>query len=145
GRSIGNKAGGEMSIYRFASAALVCAAVLAPSGLRAQTYPSKPIHFVLPYIPGGIIDTAGRHLALRLSESLGQPVVPENRPGAGGRCRCGGALGAGRLHDAADGSRARLQPDAATGRPLRPVQGTSGGLDRRLLAGGDRRVAQAAG
>jgi len=73
-----------MSMYRFASAALICAAVLAPSALRAQTYPSKPIHFILPYIPGGIIDTAGRHLALRLSESLGQSVVPENRPGAGG-------------------------------------------------------------
>jgi tripartite-type tricarboxylate transporter receptor subunit TctC len=73
-----------MSIYRFASAALLCTAMLPPSGLRAQTYPSKPIHFVLPYIPGGIIDTAVRHLALRLSESLGQSVVPENRPGAGG-------------------------------------------------------------
>jgi tripartite-type tricarboxylate transporter receptor subunit TctC len=73
-----------MSMYRFASAALICAAVLAPSALRAQTYPSKPIHFILPYIPGGIIDTAGRHLALRLSDSLGQSVVPENRPGAGG-------------------------------------------------------------
>src|SRR5215472_3536324 len=56
----------------------------APSASSAQTYPSKPIHFILPYTPGGIIDTAGRHLALRLSESLGQSVVPENRPGAGG-------------------------------------------------------------
>src|SRR5262245_16425296 len=72
-----------MSI-RFALAALICSAVLAPSALCAQTYPSKPIHFILPYIPGGIIDTAGRHLALRLSESLGQSVIPENRPGAGG-------------------------------------------------------------
>src|ERR1700745_2838141 len=72
-----------MSMYRFALVALLCAAAL-PSPSRAQTYPSKPIHFVLPYIPGGIIDTAGRHLALRLSESLGQSVVPENRPGAGG-------------------------------------------------------------
>ena len=73
-----------MSIFRFASAALICAAVLTPPTSQAQTYPSKPIHFILPYIPGGIIDTAGRHLALRLSESLGQSVVPENRPGAGG-------------------------------------------------------------
>ena len=72
-----------MSMYRFALAALVCAAAL-PSPSRAQSYPSKPIHFVLPYVPGGIIDTAGRHLAVRLSERLGQSVVPENRPGAGG-------------------------------------------------------------
>ena len=73
-----------MSIFRFASAALIGAAVLTPPTSQAQTYPSKPIHFILPYIPGGIIDTAGRHLALRLSESLGQSVAPENRPGAGG-------------------------------------------------------------
>jgi tripartite-type tricarboxylate transporter receptor subunit TctC len=73
-----------MSMYRFALATWVCATMLAPSDLRAQSYPSKPIHFVLPYVPGGIIDTAGRHLALRLSEGLGQSVVPENRPGAGG-------------------------------------------------------------
>ncbi len=73
-----------MSMHRFALAALFCSAVLAPSALTAQTYPSKPIHFILPYVPGGIIDTAGRNLALRLSESLGVSVVPENRPGAGG-------------------------------------------------------------
>ena len=69
---------------RFAAAALLCSVVLAPSTVAAQTYPSKPIRLVLPYVPGGIIDTAGRNLALRLSESLGQSVVAENRPGAGG-------------------------------------------------------------
>src|SRR6516162_1019020 len=73
-----------MSMHRFALAALFCSAVLAPSALSAQSYPSKPIHFILPYVPGGIIDTAGRNLALRLSESLGVSVLPENRPGAGG-------------------------------------------------------------
>jgi tripartite-type tricarboxylate transporter receptor subunit TctC len=69
---------------RFAVAALLCSVVLAPSTVAAQTYPSKPIRLILPYVPGGIIDTAGRNLALRLSESLGQSVVAENRPGAGG-------------------------------------------------------------
>jgi tripartite-type tricarboxylate transporter receptor subunit TctC len=69
---------------RFAAAALLCSVVLAPSTVAAQTYPSKPIRLVLPYVPGGIIDTTGRNLALRLSESLGQSVVAENRPGAGG-------------------------------------------------------------
>src|SRR5262245_30663458 len=134
-----------MNIYRFASAALVCAAVLAPPTSQAQTYPSTPIHFILPYVPGGIIDTAGRHLALRLkSWTVGGAREP-SKCGRHGRRRRGRALGAGRLYDAADGSRARLQSDAATRRPLRPVQGPSGGLDRRLLAGGDRRVAQAAG
>jgi tripartite-type tricarboxylate transporter receptor subunit TctC len=69
-----------------AARALVCAVALAASAVatHAQTYPSKPIHLILPYVPGGIIDTAGRNLAVRLTESLGQSVVAENRPGAGG-------------------------------------------------------------
>src|ERR1700754_1116565 len=71
-------------MHRISALALLCAALLAPSVLAAQTYPNKPIRIVLPYVPGGIIDTAGRNLALRLSESLGQSVVAENRPGAGG-------------------------------------------------------------
>jgi tripartite-type tricarboxylate transporter receptor subunit TctC len=50
----------------------------------AQNYPAKPIRLILPYVPGGIIDTIGRPLAARLSESMGQSVVAENRPGAGG-------------------------------------------------------------
>ena len=62
-------------------AALLAATTLSASG---QSFPGKPIHLILPYIPGGIIDTAGRNIALRLSESLGQSVVAENRPGAGG-------------------------------------------------------------
>jgi tripartite-type tricarboxylate transporter receptor subunit TctC len=69
-----------------ATRALVCAAAFAISTLpaSAQTYPSKPIHIVLPYVPGGIIDTAGRNLAVRLTEALGVSVVAENRLGAGG-------------------------------------------------------------
>jgi len=50
----------------------------------AQTYPSKPVKLVLPYAPGGIIDYVGRTLAQKLTETIGQPVVAENRPGAGG-------------------------------------------------------------
>jgi len=73
-------------MFRFALAmrALVGAAALALPNGAVQAYPSKPVRLVLPYVPGGIIDTAGRHLALRLSEGLGQSVVAENRPGAGG-------------------------------------------------------------
>ena len=75
-----------MSRFVLAAVALITTAALAlPGGAaQAQTYPSKPIRLVLPYVPGGIIDTAGRHFAQRLSESLGQSVVAENRPGAGG-------------------------------------------------------------
>jgi len=69
-----------------AARAWMCLAALAllTTAATAQTYPNKPIRIVLPYVPGGIIDTAGRNLALRLSESLGVAVVADNRPGAGG-------------------------------------------------------------
>lgn len=50
----------------------------------AQAYPNKPIHFIIPYAPGGINDVLGRVLGEMLSKSVGQPVIIDNRPGAGG-------------------------------------------------------------
>jgi len=52
--------------------------------VRAETFPSRPIHLIMPYAPGGIVDFAGRVVAQKLGEALGQTVVAENRPGAGG-------------------------------------------------------------
>jgi len=50
----------------------------------AQTYPSKPIRFVVPYPAGGPLDTVARLLAQKVSESVKQPVIVDNKPGAGG-------------------------------------------------------------
>src|SRR5829696_8395747 len=50
----------------------------------AQSYPDKPIRLIVGDAPGGSPDTLGRLLAQRLTESLGQPVVVDNKPGAGG-------------------------------------------------------------
>jgi tripartite-type tricarboxylate transporter receptor subunit TctC len=75
-----------MTLFRSAARLLLWSALLlsvaAPA--RAETFPSRPIHLILPYAPGGIVDFAGRVVAQKLAEVLGQPVVAENRPGAGG-------------------------------------------------------------
>lgn len=58
----------------------------------AQPYPNRPLRFIVPYPPGGGSDFMARALAPKLAESLGQPVVIDNRPGAG--ATIGTALGA---------------------------------------------------
>ena len=60
------------------------AALFSVSLAHAQSYPSKPIHLVLPFPPGGPTDLLGRTIGQKLAENVGQPVVVDNRPGAGG-------------------------------------------------------------
>ena len=49
-----------------------------------QDYPTKPIRMVVPYPAGGVVDLVARHIGQKMAGSMGQPVVVENRVGAGG-------------------------------------------------------------
>jgi len=75
-----------MTRFRSAARLLLWSALLLPlvGPAQAETFPSRPIHLIMPYAPGGIVDFTGRVVAQKLGEVLGQTVVAENRPGAGG-------------------------------------------------------------
>src|SRR5262245_46861400 len=63
------------------AAALALASLAAPC--PAQTYPSRPIELIVPFVAGGTTDTVARMMAQRFTDRWGQPVIVNNRPGGG--------------------------------------------------------------
>jgi tripartite-type tricarboxylate transporter receptor subunit TctC len=68
---------------RFRFLLAVCLVFCAATG-AAQQYPAKPVKIVVPFPPGGAVDIVGRTLGAQLAQTMGQPFVIDNRPGAGG-------------------------------------------------------------
>ena len=71
-----------MSFQRLAGSLL--ASLMLASLAAAQTFPTKPVRIVVPFGAGGVADLTARTVAQKLGETLGQPVIIENKPGAGG-------------------------------------------------------------
>jgi tripartite-type tricarboxylate transporter receptor subunit TctC len=62
----------------------VCAALCLAGGATAQTYPDKPVRFVIGFPPGGFSDIVARIVTQKLADRVGQPIIVDNRPGASG-------------------------------------------------------------
>ena len=73
-----------MSFSRFVFAAIVAGATLAAPGAGAQAWPDKPIRFIVAAPAGSSLDVLARIIGDKLKDRLGQPVIVDDRPGAGG-------------------------------------------------------------
>jgi tripartite-type tricarboxylate transporter receptor subunit TctC len=70
-----------ITLFRCAAAG---AAIAVACAVQAQSFPSKPVHVIIPFVAGGSSDIVGRAIASKFQELLGQPAVVENKPGANG-------------------------------------------------------------
>jgi tripartite-type tricarboxylate transporter receptor subunit TctC len=69
-------------VVRCAAAVAILIGLASSTALAADSYPSKPVHIIVPYVAGGLVDSLARVMASHMSETMGQPVIVENRPGA---------------------------------------------------------------
>src|SRR3954452_20392172 len=76
----GRTSSGAYHVNRILALILACAALPA----HAQTYPTKPIRFIVPFAAGGGSDLVARTVGQKITEGVGQPVIIENRTGAAG-------------------------------------------------------------
>ena len=118
-------------LFRLIALSLLGLAGLAQHAIAADPYPTRPIKWIVPYPPAGTTDVLARIIAQYLAEKLGQPVVVENRPGAGNNLGTEAALTA--------------PPDGYTMLLVNPAHGINATLYKNLNFNFIRDVAPVAG
>jgi tripartite-type tricarboxylate transporter receptor subunit TctC len=83
-KEIAKSGGGEVPVPARVLRCCIALSLCCAAAAIAQSYPNKPIRLISPYAPGGGSDTLARIIGVKLTESWGQPVIIENRPGAAG-------------------------------------------------------------
>ncbi len=81
----------KLRCKQVAAAALLCLSATATMTVQAAGYPERPVTLVVPFPPGGVADTIARPIAQALGDKLGQPILIENKGGAGGAIGIGQA------------------------------------------------------
>src|SRR5262249_45224299 len=84
GRHVRLSQGADTMTIRWIALTIAGVLCLAPGAATAQTFPTKPIRIIVGFVPGGPADVMARPISPKMSEALGQPVVVDNRGGAGG-------------------------------------------------------------
>jgi tripartite-type tricarboxylate transporter receptor subunit TctC len=102
--------------------------LLCPGAARSQTFPSEPIKIVVPFPAGGNTDVTARLIAPVMQEVLGQPVVIENRAGAGGMIGAGGVMSSkpdGHMLMMGTNSTVSVGPNIFSNWPYDPIKGVT--------------------
>ena len=118
-------------LFRLIALSLLGLAALAQPAIAADPYPTRPIKWIVPYPPAGTTDVLARIIAQYLAEKLGQPVVVENKPGAGNNLGTEAAINAA--------------PDGYTMLLVNPAHGINATLYKNLNFNVIRDVAPVAG
>ena len=115
-----------LNVSRFVAIALLGTILLHPATGQSQSFPSEPIKIVVPFAAGGNVDVTARLVAPTIQEVLGQPVIVENRTGAGGMIGAAAAIGAkpdGHTLLMGSNSTLSIGPNVSANWPHDPIKG----------------------
>src|SRR5262245_25249825 len=118
----------SLDVLRRATIPVLAALLLYPAAGQSQTFPSEPVKIIVPFAAGGNVDVTARLVAPIMQEVLGQPVIVENRAGAGGMIGAGAAMSAkpdGHTLMMGSNSTVSIGPNVYPNWPYDPIKGVT--------------------